>query len=378
MHILIAPDSFKESLSAEKVTKAIKQGLLDCDPKIKTTCLPISDGGEGFASLLTKHTKSKKINVLVKNALHQKITASYGYHSKQKTAYIDVASASGLEHISSNERNLENASSYGTGELIKKALVGGAKKIVLGLGGSATNDGGIGMAEALGFVFKDKKGNILNAQKNMAHTLLNTAVIEPSVFLKKNAATFLVATDVLNPLLGKNGATFFYGKQKGGSKQTLLKLEQGLSNLSKIIFKQSKLNLNTLKGGGAAGGIGGGSAFFLNAKLVRGSDVFFEISKLEHHLKKASHIITAEGSIDKQILNHKALYALGLLAKKHHKPIFALYGIVNLPKNIREKVPIDFVQSIGRGPEPLTEAFKNTASNLRKSAYELACLWKHL
>lgn len=317
MHFFLCPDKFKGSATAEQVIEAITLGLeaILTEENLKITASPLSDGGEGFASIAASQRQGTWIKTETVNALHEPIEASY--FLSEEVAYIDMASANGLAQIPVEKRNPLNSSTYGTGLLIKHATeVSKAKKIYIGLGGSATNDGGAGMAAALGATFLDDQQQKL--QPTPAE-LIHCREIKLDQLLK--TPPIIAACDVNNPLLGKNGATYTYGPQKGIT--NCADLDAILENLMHLGKGE---NNATIPGAGAAGGIAYGLLHYCNARLESGFDIIASIIELEKNIEQADIIITGEGSLDSQTLNGKGPQGVANLAKKHNKPILAIAG----------------------------------------------------
>ncbi|MEQ1588006.1 MAG: glycerate kinase, partial [Cyclobacteriaceae bacterium] len=239
MTILIAPDKFKGSLSAKGVCEAVRTGLLKLDPSLSIITVPLADGGEGTSELLTINSRGSVINCSVSDPLFRKVNASYGISGDGTTAFIEMASASGLHLLTKEERNPLNTTTYGTGELIKDAIERGVNKIILAIGGSATNDAGIGMAAALGMKFIDKNGNELQPiGSNLIHI---HSIVDAHFLPKKNKIQFVVLCDVDNELYGPSGAAFVYGPQKGADAQTVQLLDQGLKHFASVVEKELDL-----------------------------------------------------------------------------------------------------------------------------------------
>ena len=355
-NILLAPDSFKGSLEAKEVCQAMTKGIHAWNKNIHVRSFPISDGGEGFARYLTQINRSQNISCRVKNPLHKITQANFGWQTHSKTAYIDMASASGLTLIKPTAKSSIEASSYGTGELIKKALDLGARHVILGLGGSATTDMGAGMANALGYRFLDRTGKNIRpcgANLNLISSIDTTQRDE-----RLTQTSFLIACDVQNPLYGKYGAAQVYAPQKGATPKEVSLLDKGLAHLNALIHKTNRLNLNRIKGAGAAGGLAAGSIYFLNGKLTSGIDLFFDLTNLKQHLLASDLIITGEGRIDDQTLQGKAILGLAKLANENNIPICALCGACNISLAARKKLPIDYLTSIISRPMLLKTALK--------------------
>ncbi len=338
MNILIAVDKFKDTLSADEVSKAIEEGIRKIDSKINIETISVSDGGENFAETLAKLSNATEFSIEVNNPINKKINANYYIDKNENTAFINLSSASGLQLLEIKERNPMKTSTFGTGEIIKNAISCGAKTIIIGAGGSATNDCGVGAASALGFVFKDKKNNVLLPE---GKSLRKIKSIDTKNVLKDIFDTeFIIATDVINHLHGKKGAAFSFAKQKGASFFEILILNKGLKNIANIIENQFKKNIRNIKGSGAAGGFGGGVSAFLNAEIVSGTKLIFEKINLEEKIKNADLIITGEGKFDKQTFNGKIVSAITNLANKHSKKTVVICGFSDISEKKAKKLGV--------------------------------------
>ena len=319
MQILIVPDSFKESLSARDVGKAIKRGIKNCLSTAEVVNIPFSDGGEGALDVLCSHADGKLVECETYNAIGGKIKAHYFMFEKEKCAWIELSQASGLAQIPLEQRDVLRASTFGTGILIKDAIEKGCTQIILGIGGSATNDGGAGIFQALGGQLLDQNGKSITMGGGALNDLdsIVAAPIDAKIKWK-------IACDVNNPLLGKNGATAVYGPQKGATATDILLLENGLSNLSKCCQKKFDRNIEGIEGGGAAGGTAAGMFGFFNAILEPGFSHLAEMIQLEKFVANADLIFTAEGKMDTQSINGKLTVGIARMAKKHKIPIIGL------------------------------------------------------
>jgi glycerate kinase len=324
MKIIVAPDSFKESLSAKAVASSITRGILKVLPEAEIIQIPISDGGEGLLDALVDILKGKRISVKVKDPLFRTIEAEYGIIENGKTAIIEMAKASGLELLDKDERNPLVTSTFGTGEIIVDALDRGCRKIIIGIGGSATNDAGVGMVKALGGKFLNSKdqeigngGGALDELDKIDLSELDNRILNCDI---------IVACDVNNPLTGKNGASLVYGGQKGGDMEQLMSLDNNLVNYASVIRKDLGIEVETIKGAGAAGGMGAGLMAFFDAKLVGGIDLILETLELEKHIENSDLVITGEGKIDLQTLNGKTIMGLAKIAKRNKVPVIAIAG----------------------------------------------------
>jgi len=367
MRIIIAPDSFKESLSASKVAAAISEGIKRIVPEAEIVSIPMADGGEGTVDALVAATSGEIIAVPSVDALNRPINSFYGILGNAKTAVIEMAAASGLELLSADERNPLVSSTYGTGLLLKAAIDAGFTEIILGIGGSATNDGGAGMAQALGFGLLDKNGNPIGLGGSFLSELryIDYSCVHPS--LQYTAIT--IACDVQNPLLGLSGATHVYGAQKGATPEMQEILEKNLSHYAQILENELGINYSNMPGAGAAGGLGAGLMAFCKAQIRSGFELIAGLTNLEQHISKASLVITGEGRIDSQTAYGKTISGISQLCKKHHVPLIALAGMVSgdLSQLYRQGLTSAF--AIANRPMTLDES-KNKASELLSSTSE--------
>ncbi|MDB5144794.1 MAG: glycerate kinase [Mucilaginibacter sp.] len=362
MHILIAPNAFKNSLDAAKVAAAIEQGLklskLDCT----TECFPIADGGDGTGSLIIESCKGKVISKEVHDPLGRKIEASFGLIYNGKTAVIEMANASGLRLLNKDELNPLKASSYGTGQLIRFALDEGANKIIIAMGGSATVDGGCGILSALGIVFLDAKGERLIATPefliNMAK--IDTSELDPRIL----DCEVVILCDVDNQLLGPEGAASIFGPQKGASPDDVQVLDDFLKTFAEVSAAQTGIDMADVKHGGAAGGAAAGLHSWINAKLVNGIEYFLSVTKFDKALSRSDLVITGEGSIDKQTLQGKGPYGVALRAKNKNIPVMGLAGKVPLEPDAELQQYFDVLLSINNEPGDIAEMMVNTEKNL--------------
>jgi glycerate kinase len=353
MRILIAPDKFKGSLTADEVTEAMAEGIRSVNADIVAIKYPLADGGDGTAAILTKHFNGEFISVSVHNPLFEIIGATYGFSARTRTAFIEMSAASGLRLIPVEKQNPWNTTTLGTGDMIRDAIRHGAKMIILGIGGSATNDAGMGMAAALGYKFLDRYGSELRpsgASLEMIHT-----IDDSNLFIDISGIDVQVACDVDNPLFGKNGAAHIYGRQKGASKETVNKLDQGLRNFARVVKEKYGKDISRLRGAGAAGGLGAGAVIFLNARLRSGIELVMDVTGFENHLKTADLVITGEGRIDEQSFQGKVIDGITKMANKYKVPVLAVCGDLKLNKQklndhgIREAFSLaDYFGSVSR------------------------------
>jgi len=362
MHVLIACDSFKDALDAEQVCRAIARGLERGHPGIETTEMPLSDGGEGVLDILRKALALKSLTLDVCDPLGRPVQASYGLSADGGTALVEMATASGLQLLSLAERNPLRTSTYGTGQLLAAARARGARTALLAIGGSATNDAGIGMAAALGWQFLDAAGT---AVKPDGGNLQRIARIVPTA--QPLFDTVEVLCDVTNPLYGPSGAAWVYGPQKGGNRESLTHLDEGLRHIAALVGEQlGRPGLAEVPGAGAAGGLGFGGMAFLNASLKRGIEMVLDLVGFEAAVKRADLVITGEGHIDGQSLQGKLIQ--GVCRRAGGTPVVALCGKLSAsPEDIRA-VGLKAAYSINTVERPLAEMLAATAANLERTA----------
>jgi glycerate 2-kinase len=357
MHIVIAPDSFKECLSATQVAFAISEGIKRIVPEAEITCIPLADGGEGTVEALVTATSGRIVPAPSVDALNRPIQSYYGILGDGKTAVIEMAAASGIELIAPAERNPLVASTFGTGLLLKAVIESGFTEIILGIGGSATNDGGAGMAQALGFKLLDKNDNPIDQGGGSLGELhkIDSSNVHP--MLRKVKIT--VACDVQNPLLGTSGATHFYGPQKGATPQMVETLEKNMAHFALILSQEFGIDYSFVPGAGAAGGLGAGLMAFCNAEILSGFTIIGKLTHLEEHIEKASLVFTAEGRIDKQTAFGKTISGVARLGKKHEVPVIALAGIVEGDLKNLYKQGLTSAFAIANRPMSLEESKAN-------------------
>ena len=327
MKIIIAPQSFKGSLTAKEATQIITDCAKNIFPESELIGIPIADGGDGTLETIIDATNGKIMNTQVKGPDNSVVQASWGLFNSEKnekTGIIEMARASGLAMIDPKNLDPFNSSSFGTGELILDAVKNGAKKIILGIGGSATNDCGIGVAKAVGIKFLDSKNNEVG---NNVSNFSNIKKINLDKFNSQlNDIKFEVACDVTNKLCGKEGASYIYGPQKGASAEDVKILDNNLLHIGNLIEKDLGINVLDIKGGGAAGGLGAGMVAFFGAKLRPGVDIIFDTLSVEEKIKDADLIITGEGQFDISSTYNKAPAAIAKLGKKYNIPTIGISG----------------------------------------------------
>ncbi|MDP4143552.1 MAG: glycerate kinase [Bacillota bacterium] len=324
MKIVVAPDSFKGSLSAKQVADALEKGIKKVDAAIEVVKVPMADGGEGTVQSLVDAASGKLIPLKVMDPLMREIDSFYGILGDGSTAVIEMAAASGLPLLKAEERNPWKTTTYGTGQLIKHALDMGCRNIILGIGGSATNDGGCGMAAALGVKFLDKAGNEISLGGGSLSLIHYIDISELDKRIKE--CSIAAACDVDNPLVGPKGASQVFGPQKGADKDMVLALDKNLIHYGKVVKESLGVSILDYPGSGAAGGLGGGLLAFLGADLKRGVDIVIEAVKLEEKIIGADLVITGEGMIDYQTLHGKTPYGVALAASKQGIPVIAVAG----------------------------------------------------
>ena len=374
MKILIAPDSYKNALSAPGVAKALRKGLLKVLPEAEITVVPMADGGEGTMESLIEATQGSFVHVRVHDPLMREVDASFGITGDGNTAIIEMASASGIQLICPEERDPWITSSYGTGELIRAALDRGCHTILIGIGGSATNDGGMGMARALGMEFTQVDGKPVSEGGGALGDVnrIDTSGLDPKV---KNA-DIIVACDVTNPLTGPEGASQVYGPQKGAGDAMVNKLDGNLAHFAGIIREQLDLDVEYIPGAGAAGGLGAGMLAFLGARLLEGFPVIAGMLGLEDKIRAADLVITGEGKLDAQTRFGKTPFGVGEIARRNGKPVIAVAGAIGEGAEILYKDVFKAMFSILDGPIPLEEAIDRTPELLEKAGEKIGRLLK--
>ncbi|TVY07977.1 glycerate kinase [Paenibacillus cremeus] len=366
MKVVIAPDSFKGSLSAKEVAEAVEKGFLKVSKDLRITKVPMADGGEGTVESLVDATGGTIIRVRVKDPILRETEAFYGILGDGETAVIEMAAASGLPLLSPEERNPLVTTTYGTGQLILSAIEMGCKTIILGLGGSATNDGGSGMARALGVKFMDAEGQEIEFGGGSLDRL---ATIDCSAMHHGvNTVKFIVACDVDNPLCGEKGASKVFGPQKGATKEMVETLDQNLMHYGKLLEAYLQKEIVQFPGAGAAGGLGAGVLAFLKAELKRGIEIVIEATQLEEALKDADLVVTGEGMIDFQTAFGKTPQGVASLAQKYNIPVIVVAGAIGRDAHTLYDQGIDTIFSIVDKPMPLDDAIEQASQLLEDTA----------
>ena len=374
MKIIIAPDSFKESLSAECAAMAIEDGFRAVFQELEAVRLPVADGGEGTVDALIAATGGHRIDIEVTNPQGHRVRGFYGVNGKGDCAVIEMAAASGLMLVPAGQRDPLTATSFGTGELIRHALDGGIRHIILGIGGSATVDGGIGMVQALGGRFTDAQGIDLPWG---GAALAQLAAIDLSQLDPRLAQCRIeVACDVENPLTGPCGAAAVFGPQKGASAQDVQVLDAALAHLAAVIFRHLGVNVLEWPGGGAAGGMGVAARLFLRGNMRSGIDIIMDAIGLEEAMQGATLVITGEGRLDQQTINGKAPVGVARLAQRYHVPVIGLAGILGEGVEVVHQHGLDAVFSILPRLAPLETVLEQGEENLRYAAQNLARVYR--
>ncbi|MEH7224125.1 glycerate kinase [Bacillus sp. JJ1566] len=369
MKIIIAPDSFKGSVTAMEAALSIEKGIKNAFPNAETRLIPVADGGEGTMENLVSSTKGHKVAVTVTGPLGKPVEAFFGVLGDNETCIIEMASASGLDLISRSERNPLTATTYGTGELIKKALDEGYRNFVLAIGGSATNDGGVGMLQALGMQVLDKSGNDIGfggGALNQIHE-----VLMHNFDKRIHESHFLIASDVENPLVGDEGASHVFGPQKGATDEMVLLLDHNLTHWGNIVEQLTGIRLHDMPGAGAAGGIGGAFQAFFPSTMKRGIDVVIQYSKLEENLKNADLVITGEGQVDFQTAFGKTPMGVAQTAKRLSIPTIIIAGSIGERIQTLYQYGIIGVFSIINRPISLEVAMQESKELLENTAEQV-------
>lgn len=364
--ILLAPDSFKESMTAKEVCEAMERGIQRANPAITCIHVPMADGGEGTMQSLVDATGGTVHTIKVKGPLGNEVEASYGISGDGETGVLEMASASGIHLVSPESRNPLVTTTYGTGELIKACLGHGVRKLLIGIGGSATNDGGAGMVQALGGKLMDAEGNELSFGGGELGRLASIDLTGFDPRLQDVAVE--VACDVTNPLCGPQGASHVFGPQKGATPEMIRQLDDNLCNYAKVIQRQKNKDIMNVPGAGAAGGLGGGLMVFLNGVLKKGIDMVIDYTGLEEKIQQADMVWTGEGGMDFQTQYGKTPLGVAIVAKKYNKPVVALAGRIGDQIEVLYDKGIDSIFGIMPGAASIEEALKNGPENVKRTS----------
>jgi glycerate kinase len=363
MNILVACDSFKDALPADGVCRAIAAGLAHSHSDAIITQMPLSDGGEGLLDVLRGPLDLAWIEKGVADPLGRTIKGRYGLSADRLTCVVEMAEASGLQRLTLAERDPQLTSTFGTGQLLADAKARGAKRAILAIGGSATNDAGIGAAAALGWGFRNAQGNDLPLDGGHLADIAKLVAAPPPF------ESMEVLCDVTNPLFGPTGAAWIYGRQKGGNDAVLAKLDDGLKHLASLVKAQLGRDAADLPGAGAAGGLGYGAVVFMGAQLRRGIEVVLDKTGFDSAASKADLIITGEGHLDGQSAQGKLIQ--GLCGRAQGTPVIALCGKLSASPEQLRAIGLKAAYSINKEERPLAEMLANTAANLERKAAEL-------
>ncbi|UAY77640.1 glycerate kinase [Pasteurella canis] len=372
MKIVIAPDSFKESLTSLEVASAIETGFKKVFPHAQYIKVPMADGGEGTVRSLIDATQGNLISTAVIAPLGNTVSATWGLSGNKDTAFIEMAASSGLHLVPLEQRNPLKTTSFGTGQLIKAALECGIKKIILGIGGSATNDGGVGMLQALGGRFLDKDQREIQLGGESLQTLSKIDLTHLDPRLKE--IEIQVACDVTNPLCGPNGASAIFGPQKGATAEMVQQLDHALHHFSTIVEQQYHLNIREQSGSGAAGGMGAGLLLLPNVRLQSGVEIIINAVNLIKQVENADLIITGEGRMDSQTAQGKTPAGVAKVAKYFNKPVIAIVGSLKEDYEVVYNIGIDAVFPILHQVENLDVTLKKGKENLISTAQNIARL----
>lgn len=373
MKVVIAPDSFKESMTALEVAKAIESGVKKIDNKSETVKVPLGDGGEGTMKALVDALGGSYKKHMVAGPFGELLEATYGIIHTQ-TAIIEAASVCGLDLLAPEERDPMRATTYGIGELIRHALDAGIRDFMIGLGGSATNDGGIGMAQALGAEIKNEAGKAVAYGGVGLLEFANLSI--HGLDDRLQTCSFKVACDVTNPLTGKLGATYVYGPQKGVTADMASKLDAAMHRYGRQLEIVCQRNVLTIPGSGAAGGLGAACLAFLGADLEPGIEIVIGLTELERHMSGADIVFTGEGKVDDQTAFGKTAAGVAKLAKKHDVPVIVLTGANCLQTDTLYEAGITAVFPIVDRPMPLDEAMRNAHELTEKATENIMRIWR--
>lgn len=371
--LVLAPNAFKESLSAPAAADAMERGAKRARGDIVCAKAPVADGGDGTAEALVAARGGEMVRVTAGDPLMRPVEAAYGLIDGGETAVVEMAAASGLWRLREEEKNPLETTTFGTGEMIRHALERGAKTIIAGIGGSATTDAGIGMAAALGYRFLDADGNELKPVGGSMAKIRSIGADGVAPQLRE--ARILIASDVNNPLLGPEGAAPVFGPQKGATPAMVRELEEGLANVARLWKAQMGVSMDDTPGGGAAGGLGAGLMAFCGAECHSGFDLIADFARLDDAIRGASLVITGEGRIDASTRFGKAPAGVARRAKKQNVPAVALAGGAGGDLAPLHEIGLAAVFSIAPGPVSLEDALKNAAEYIERATEQVTRLW---
>lgn len=366
--IIIAPDKFKGSLTGLEFCEAVEQGIRQNCEEVEILKFPLADGGDGTVEVLNYYLGGERITIRVHDPLMRPMDANYLYSDDKKMAFIEMAEASGIRLLKQAELNPLQTSTFGTGELVRDAIKRGARHIILGIGGSSTNDAGMGMARALGFRFLDESGKSLNGcgkDLNQLKSIESSEVIEGLTEIK-----FEIACDVDNPLFGPNGAAYIYAPQKGADYQMVQELDNGLQNFDEVINTQFGLKLQGIEGAGAAGGLGAGCILFLKAELKSGTSLIMDVADFKENVKNADWIITGEGKFDEQTFSGKVIK--GVIDSITNQKLAVFCGTSELDKSRLHEHGVDYLVEMMTIAKDFEDSLANSALYLKEAAGDFA------
>ena len=364
MKVLISPDSFKGTISSVEASSTIEKALKQLNKEIETICLPIADGGEGTLDAFVSATNGTYKTVTVQNPIGKCIEAQYGVLGDQKTCVIEMAQASGITLLTKDERNPYHATTYGTGQLIKHALDEGYTEFIIGIGGSATNDAGIGMLHALGVQFLDENNEAISLKVSSLRKLrkIDVSALHPKI----KESHFTIACDVDNPLVGENGATAVFGPQKGVKETEVIQIDTYIEHFADVVEQQFNIRLHDYPGAGAAGGLGGALKAFFPSTFKKGIDVVLEAVNFEEHIQGASFVITGEGKSDIQTLSGKAPMGIAQKAATYNVPTILVSGYIDPEAKNSLQQLFQHTFSVVDQDIPAAESFASPLASLEK------------
>ncbi|GIO44165.1 glycerate kinase [Paenibacillus apis] len=371
---VLAPDSFKESMTAKEVCNAMEKGLRKVFPEAEYVHVPMADGGEGTVQSLVDASGGQMLEKVVTGPLGQPVTAEFGILGDGVTGAIEMAAASGIHHVTPETKNPLITTTYGTGELIRECLDRGIKRIIIGTGGSATNDGGTGMAAALGAKFLDEAGQELPRGGGSLDKLsrIDVSALDPRL----GELELIVACDVANPLCGEHGASRVFGPQKGATPQMVEQLDSNLAHYAEVVKQQLGKDVRDVPGAGAAGGLGAGLLIFTQAKLQKGIEIVIEYTELKRQIDRADYVFTGEGGIDFQTKFGKTPYGVARTAKEAGKKVIAVAGYIGEGIDTLYDIGIDAVFGIVPGAQELKKVLEEGPQNVERTCENIARILK--
>jgi glycerate kinase len=373
MNVLIALDSFKDALDANAACEAVTRGIIQAMPSASCRTLPLADGGEGTAAILANKLQAEKVTLTALDPLLRPREAHYFYSPQQRTAMVEMAAASGLQLLAPDERNPIKTSTFGTGELVADALRRGAQQVFLGIGGSATNDGGMGMAAALGWEFLDARGQTLppTGQSLRQITRIKLAAWPAEYLARGKSVRLTLICDVSNPLTGPRGASRVFSPQKGATPEAVAELEAGLGHFAALVSAHFGEDFSQVPGTGAGGGLAFGALAFLQASIHPGAALVLEIMEFEQALAWADLVVTGEGKLDAQTLDGKLIHGVCRAAALAGVPVIALCGTLELTPAQLTDLGLRAAFSTMKKPQSLSEALNHAAFNLEELAVNI-------